>query len=351
MDKFEEYQRHYFQILEKLEAANKSGRWEGMSFVIDRTNFERDSSVKIHREDFCLYFSFLGDRIVPHCLGESPLDESGEEIFDILTNGIDVNAIRTPEDAERALFAYIDAEYQSKRYLTGKDYEHYELNPDLEVDEYGVIYNNRSKTIVKCLNENLETYWVKDGTKRINNYVFANHEHLSTIVMPETISYIYSDVLLGCKKLQKVVLLGQTLWYGWPVAGCKLYLQNYDLDFYKDNRFNTLIFDKEKIKQGIIAAANSGFTYRDLLAYLQGMSDDELGEPVSILTPDNWMDGLVGIHTRDDKPQKESLFSRIIKEHRKAYLENCKYKIEHERIKRNSLPHTYFEIKQHFKLC
>lgn len=347
MEKFEEYKRQYFQILEKFEAAIESGRWEGMSLEIDRTNFERGSSVKIHREDFCLYFSFWGSRIFPE--EYSPLDESGEELFNILTDGMDVIAIRTPEDGERALFAYIDAEYQSKRYLTGKDYEHYELNPDLEVDEYGVIYNNRSKTIVKCLNENLETYWVKDGTKRINNSVFANHEHLSTIVLPETISYIHSDVLLGCKKLQKVVLLGQTHWDGWPVAGCKLYLQNYDLDFYY--RSNTLIFDKEKIKQGIIAAANSGFTYRDLLAYLQGMSDDELGEPVSILTPDNWMDGLVGIHTRDDKPQKESLFSRIFKEHRKAYLENCKYKIEHERIKRDSLPHTYFEIKQHFKLC
>lgn len=265
MSKFDEYKKHYFRILEKLESAIDSGRWDGMSLEIDKTNFERDSEVKIHRKDFCLYFSLLGSgeycRIIPHCLDCSPLDESGDELFDMLTNSLDVNSIETPEDAERALFAYIDAEYQSKRYLTGIYYEHYELNPDLEVDEYGVLYNTRSKTIVKCLNENLETYWVKAGTKHIMDGVFANHKYLTTIVLPETIHFLHSGALRGCNNLQKVVLLGQTILEGWPFVDaprCVLYLQSYELDIYKQYNFkNTRILDKEKIKHGIIAAANA----------------------------------------------------------------------------------------------
>ncbi len=69
-------------------------------------------------------------------------------------------------------------------------------------DEFGVVYTEDGKRLLKCNNHELVVYNIKDGTKVICNNAFGGHISLQQITIPNSIERIGDNPFHGCDKLK-----------------------------------------------------------------------------------------------------------------------------------------------------
>lgn len=69
-------------------------------------------------------------------------------------------------------------------------------------DEFGVVYTEDGKRLLKCKNHDLVVYNIKDGTKVICNDAFLGHISLQQITIPNSIEQIGDNPFRGCDKLK-----------------------------------------------------------------------------------------------------------------------------------------------------
>lgn len=77
-----------------------------------------------------------------------------------------------------------------------KDFE------EVVVDEYGVIYSNDGKRLLRCYpNLKLSEYKIKSGTEVVCNYAFSGCETLQSIVIPWAIKSIGDEAFYNCSDI------------------------------------------------------------------------------------------------------------------------------------------------------
>ena len=73
-------------------------------------------------------------------------------------------------------------------------------------DEFGVVYSKDGKRLLKCKNDNLEKYAVKNGTRVIGDWAFNRKEILKQIFIPDTVIHIGNYSFSVCTSLQSIFI-------------------------------------------------------------------------------------------------------------------------------------------------
>ncbi len=73
-------------------------------------------------------------------------------------------------------------------------------------DEFGVVYSVDGKRLLKCENDKIGQYKIKDGTKVICDWAFEWCEALQQIVIPNSITSIGKSAFYCCKSLQQIII-------------------------------------------------------------------------------------------------------------------------------------------------
>lgn len=317
MDKTLATIEQYYVVLDKLQKAIDNGRWQGMDVVIEVGKFEHDQCIsRISWNNDRTDFVFSGSRMGTCILGSRIWDEVVYtlliEILGERYNGCQLKEVcqDMAEFNENYMFAWLDAEYLAKRYLTGTDYEHYERNPDIEIDEYGVMYNTRTNTLLKFVNNDIREYWVKDGTKTINQNTIDKLPFLHTIVFPSSLLEIPMS-FYKCDNLARIVITGRNckIW-GAPnnlSAKCKVFIpENYEEERYVLG--NVYVYDSELLDKGIITSKTSGLTFRQLKCQLDEIDEKYLDCEVRIWDNGEILDSVEFI-TKYDIPNEQDVYS------------------------------------------
>lgn len=88
------------------------------------------------------------------------------------------------------------------------------------MDEYGVIYSQDGKQLIRSINRDLEIYPIIEGCKVICNVAFANHKQLKEVIIPDTVTTIENDAFAGCTSLINIIIpksvndIGKGVFYG-----------------------------------------------------------------------------------------------------------------------------------------
>lgn len=102
-------------------------------------------------------------------------------------------------------------------------------------DEFGGIYSEDGKVLVKYMGEN-HIYKIKEGTKLIKKGAFSNIYNLVSIYIPKSIEYIEDGAFSGCTNLSHISLESENKG-GYYLEGNKLMYNNYiDWDAPKDRK-------------------------------------------------------------------------------------------------------------------
>lgn len=187
------------------------------------------------------------------------------------------------------VFKTLDLLYETKKYLTGSDFSKYELNSDIEIDEYGVLYYKPKKLLLRCINPYIEEYWVKEGTLSINDNAFKDLEHLKTLVLPESLNYIAYNGISNCKVLQTLVIKSLDL----NLNHCNICRsleepltilgpEEFDKNNISMTCYQYYIFDARKMKRNVISPKNDNCTYRELKQWLETLSEEQLDEKIYV---------------------------------------------------------------------
>ena len=92
-------------------------------------------------------------------------------------------------------------------------------------DRYGVIYSRDGKRLLKCVNDRLEKYAIKEGTEIICSNAFDEDydgEHLMRIDIPDSVIAIGRGAFHGCERLHQISI-PDTVKYigGWAFGKCE----------------------------------------------------------------------------------------------------------------------------------
>ena len=71
-------------------------------------------------------------------------------------------------------------------------------------DEYGVVYSRDGNRLLKCKNKNIESYYIKQGTKTICDSAFLSVDKLKQVIIPRSVTKIEDQAFCDCKSLQKI---------------------------------------------------------------------------------------------------------------------------------------------------
>ena len=93
------------------------------------------------------------------------------------------------------------------------------------VDEFGVVYSIDGKRLLKCKNDNLEKYVVKNGTRVIGDRAFGdllfNNSKIKEIIVSDSVKSIGELAFMGCSNLRKVIIPNTVSNIGWRAfCGC-----------------------------------------------------------------------------------------------------------------------------------
>lgn len=73
-------------------------------------------------------------------------------------------------------------------------------------DEFGVVYSRDWRKILKCGNEEIITYTIKEGTNVICDRAFANCISLQHITIPDSVTIIGDSSFMSCELLKQVII-------------------------------------------------------------------------------------------------------------------------------------------------
>ena len=77
---------------------------------------------------------------------------------------------------------------------------------DAWTDEFGVKYSKDGKKLLRCTNDDLQNYTIRQGTRSICNYAFDGCKSLQSVIIPDSVTSIGNNVFDGCKSLQSVTI-------------------------------------------------------------------------------------------------------------------------------------------------
>ena len=98
-----------------------------------------------------------------------------------------------------------------------------ETDEDLEdgvEDEFGVVYSKDGKELLKCKNENIELYKVRQGIKTISDSAFLSAEKLKQIIIPDSVTFIEDQAFCACKSLQQITIPDSVIQVGYEAFSC-----------------------------------------------------------------------------------------------------------------------------------
>lgn len=103
-------------------------------------------------------------------------------------------------------------------------------------DEFGVVYSEDGKRLLKCQNTRLKEYQVKKGTKVICDCAFDDSEELHNISIPNSVVGIGKEAFANCIFLKSisiprgVVSIGSGFIYGTNIESIKCQSDNFEVD-------------------------------------------------------------------------------------------------------------------------
>lgn len=187
--------------------------------------------------------------------------------------------VKTEDELCERVFKALDLLYETKKHLTGSDFCKYELNPDIEIDEYGVLYHKPSKTLLRCLNPDIEEYWAKEGTRSINHEAFKGLEKFKILVLPESLSDIDYGGITNCNALQVLVLqslelelLDATINNPKKDEPLLLLVPEGHEKVFMSSGYSRYFLDREKIKRNIISPKDDNCSYRELKLWIETLT-------------------------------------------------------------------------------
>ena len=77
---------------------------------------------------------------------------------------------------------------------------------DAWTDEFGVKYSKDGKKLLKCTDDNLTNYTIRQGTRSICDEAFRHCESLQSVTIPNSVTSIGNRAFSGCKSLQSVTI-------------------------------------------------------------------------------------------------------------------------------------------------
>ena len=82
----------------------------------------------------------------------------------------------------------------------------YKPNYPTYIDEYGVIYSEQKKQLIRCPLDFKGEYHVLEGVVSIRQESFAGCRDLTAVYLPCTIGRIEADVFKGCRRLKRIYI-------------------------------------------------------------------------------------------------------------------------------------------------
>lgn len=73
-------------------------------------------------------------------------------------------------------------------------------------DEFGVVYSADGKRLLKCENDKIEQYEIKEGTEVICDEAFEWCEALRQIIIPDSITNISMSAFNFCNYLEHIII-------------------------------------------------------------------------------------------------------------------------------------------------
>lgn len=73
-------------------------------------------------------------------------------------------------------------------------------------DEFGVVYSRNDKRLLKCENQDITEYEIKEGTKVICDWAFWGCKSLKQITIPDSVTCICNSVFSQCESLQQIAI-------------------------------------------------------------------------------------------------------------------------------------------------
>ena len=90
------------------------------------------------------------------------------------------------------------------------------------IDKYGVEFSDDRKVLIKCTNENIETYTIPDDVECISALSFFGCKQLSDIVIPPSVQMIKNGAFCGCHNLSTIHLPDSVEYIGrFAFASCR----------------------------------------------------------------------------------------------------------------------------------
>ena len=119
-------------------------------------------------------------------------------------------------------------------------------------DENGVVYNKTGDKLLRCENDDLQFYTVKDGTKMIRRFAFLNCKSLQNVQIPDSVQSIGEGAFMWCSKLQWVnIPRTVSVINEYTFAGCGFY------DFFFTNpniilKHDAIVHNNREIRRIVI---------------------------------------------------------------------------------------------------
>ena len=101
---------------------------------------------------------------------------------------------------------------------------------DAWTDEFGVKYSKDGKKLLRCTNDDLQNYTIRQGTRSICNYAFDGCKSLQSVIIPDSVTSIGNNVFDGCKSLQSIPE-SVTIIKGNPFPACSARVINHSNHF------------------------------------------------------------------------------------------------------------------------
>lgn len=96
-------------------------------------------------------------------------------------------------------------------------------------DEFGVVYSKEGKRLLKCKNENIDNYTIKDGTIVICDNAFSFCKTMRQITLPDSLIEIGKGVFRYCYSLQQITLPDSVIRIGSNAFQCCKILQQINI--------------------------------------------------------------------------------------------------------------------------